>query len=311
MQTPRRSVSLALLASLLVLALGVWRETEADDKLQQKPTARQLLYPARRADVPRSLQPFVDKLLAPEQGPLKADGVKPTGVFARVGTRKYILDGNALKKGGTLGTRPFVFTTIPEALYGRSLLQVFSTIGYSADEVLTGQLGEEKVVILFQWEKDVILHLGRDGKLPEVWQRAVYPTTWDNLFSLVEKMAGDKDWHDIKEEGKPPVPSRLQLRSPAERHFLLGFPDAGKQRLKSSSYYALRDIKGADWEYRQILERSMSAAEHFSGDGTSKPTLMGQGEPPAGFPEFLGPNRELSALPEIAVIGLGKLRVAE
>jgi hypothetical protein len=55
----------------------------------------------------------------------------------------------------------------------------------------------------------------------------------------------------------------------------------------------------------------MAAAEHFTGDGTSKPTLIGLGKPARGYPEFLGPNRQLAALPELAVIDLGALRIAE
>lgn len=144
----------------------------------------------------------------------------------------------------------------------------------------------------------------------------MYPTTWKNLFSLVEKMAGDKEWSHVKEEQQPaistklqPIFTKLQLRSEKERSFVLGFPEAGKERIAGCSYYALRESKGADWEYRQFLESSLSVAEHFSGDGTTKPAIVGRGKPPPGFPEFLGPNREVAALPEVAVIGLGALQV--
>ena len=47
------------------------------------------------------------------------------------------------------------------------------------------------------------------------------------------------------------------------------------------------------------------------GDGTSLRTFTGPGRPPRGFPESLGPNRELTKLPHLAVIGLGALRVSE
>jgi hypothetical protein len=283
----------------------------ADDKPQPKPPTRELLFPANAEDTPASLRPFVAKLLAADQAPVDAADVKPSGVFARVVTRKYVLENGALKKGGTLGTRPFIFATLPEALYGRSLLQVFSAIGYSADQVLTGELGEEKVVVVFRWEEKITIHPGRDGNLPETWQTCVCPATWDNIFSLVDNMANDKDWNYVREETKPPVLTKLQLRSPKEGQFLLGFPDAGKHRIKSSTYYSLRDAKGADWEYRQFLDRSMGVAEHFTGDGTSKPTITGSGKPPVGFPEFVGPNREVTALPEVAVVGLGALRVTD
>jgi hypothetical protein len=226
-------------------------------------------------------------------------------------SRKYILDGQKLKEAGTLGINPFVFVTLPESLYGRSLLQVFSVIGYSADEVLTGQLGEEKVAVVFRWDPKVVLHPGRDGRLPEAWQSAVYSTTWDNLFALVERMAVDPRWHVVQDKSKPRIRTKLQLSSTREVLFLRGYPDSGQKRIKCSSYSSLRDVGGADWEYRSILKRSMSAGKYFTGDGTSKRTFVGQGKRPPGFPEFVGPNRELTTLPEIAVIGLGVLRVSE
>jgi hypothetical protein len=124
-------------------------------------------------------------------------------------------------------------------------------------------------------------------------------------------MASDPQWNYVRMANQPAELTKLALGSAKERQFLLGYPDAGKQRIKLSSYYALRETKGADWEYRQFLERSMSVAEHFSGDGTSKPTIVGQVKPPLGFPEFLGPNREVRLLPEVAIIGLGALRIGE
>ena len=301
-----------LLARLILAGLCVVcgdLSVSADDRSQPQQLAHQLLYPAKMEDVPASLRPYVTKLLDARQGRIDPGNVKPSGVFARVVTRKYIIENGVLKKGGTLGSRPFVFVTLPEAIYGRSLLQVFSTIGYSADEVITGQLGVEKVAVIFRWENPIATHPGRDGHLPDEWQSHVYPATWDNLFALVERMVGDDHWHFVPEKNSLPTLMKLRLRSSRERQFVLGFPDAGKQRIKSSSYYALRDIKGADWEYRQFLERSMSLAEHFSGDGTSKATFSDPSRPVAGFPEFVGPNRELATLPQVAVVGLGALRI--
>jgi hypothetical protein len=302
---------LTLVAALAAAALVVGQGTTREVQKPAKVAGRKLLYPSRAEDVPESLRPFVTRLLDPKQGTVDAADAKPSGVFARVVTRKYVLDGKGLKKGGMLGTGPFVFVTLPEALYDRSLLQVFSMIGYRAEDVLTAECGQEKVIVVFRWEKDVLLHPGRDGRLPEAWHRATYSTTWDNLFALVEKMASDRDRHYIKEKGKPRCFSKLEFRSAKEVAFVLGYPDAGKKRIKGSSYYALREVKGADWEYRKFLKRAMGAAEHFSGDGRSKPTILYKGKLPKGFPEFIGPNREVTALPEVAVIGLGALRIGE
>jgi hypothetical protein len=307
MQLPRYW-SKPIAVGCLLFSVATTASVRADEKPQFK---RELLFPAKADDVPASLKPFVAKLMSTEQKPVEASTVIRGEVFARLVTKKHILDSGALKKSGTLGSKPFVCTTLPEALYGRSLLEVFSTIGYAADDVLTGQLEEEKVVVLFRWDKNVVVHSAQDGALPDSWQTAVYPATWDNIFSLVDKMAGDREWSYVREVNEPAVFTKLQLRSEKERHFLVGFPDAGKLRIKSASYYALRDSKGADWEYRQFLEHSMSLAEHFSGDGATKPTIVGQAKPPAGFPEFIGPNRLVVELPEVAVIGLGALRVVE
>ncbi len=300
--------SSAVVAGCLFLTAAAIALARADENL---PVKRALLFPTKADDVPASLRPFVKKLLSAEQGSVDAADAKPVGVFARVMTRNDVLDGSGLRNGAMLGGKPFVFVTLPEALYGRNLLHVFSTIGYSAEEVLTSQLGEEKVVAIFRWEDKVIAHPGRDGALPDAWSCAVYPATWDNVFSLVDRMAGDPQWNYVGEENQPAVLTKLQLRSPKEGQFLLGFPDAGKQRIKSSSYYALRKTKGADWEYRQLLERSMNLGEHFSGDGTSQATMIGRAKPPAGFPEFLGPNRGVAALAEVAIISLGALSVGE
>ena len=299
-----RHWSKSIVVGCLLFSMATNVPVRADEGSQLK---RELLFPAKADDVPASLEPFVTKLMSTEQRPVDAANVIRGDVFARVVTKKYILDSGALKKGGTLGSKPFVFTTLPEALYGRSLLQVFATIGYSADDVLTGQLEEEKVVVIFRWGKKVVVHSGQNGALPEAWQTTVYPTTWDNIFSLVDKMAGDKEWSYVREDKQTAAFTKLQFRSEKERHFLVGFPDAGKLRIKSSSYYALRDTKGADWDYREFLERSMSLSEHFSGDGATKPTMVGQAKSPAGFPEFIGPNRLIVDLPEVAVIGLGAL----
>jgi hypothetical protein len=299
--------TITLFALLLVQPAGLL----PSEKPAAKPCARRLLYPATMDQVPASLRPFVRKLLALDQCPVEPSAVKPAGVFVRVVTRKHVLEGEQLKAGGTLGINPFVFVALPESLYGRSLLQVFSVIGYSADEVLADQLGKEKVAVVFRWEDKVVLHPGRDGRLPAARSSAVYLTTWDNLFGLVERMATDPQWHAVQEEGRPLLRTKLRLGSAREALFLQSFPATGRQRIKSCSYAALRRVGGADWAYRSILERSLSANACFTGDGTSKRTFTGPGKRPPGFPEFLGPNRELTRLPEVAVIGLGTLHVSE
>ncbi len=307
----RKPLLAAGLFALLALAVLACFAPLPADRPAARTTTRKLLVPARQEEVPKTLQPFVARLLSPEQKPVEPAGLGPAGVFVRVVSRRYVLEGSKLKDDGWLGSAPFVFLTLPQALYGRSLLGVFSAIGYTAEEVLAGQLGEEKVAVVFAFA-GVRLHDGPDGKLPAQWGRTIYPATWNNLFALAGKLASDSATYQVVAADRPAfTPTRLQLRSPREAGFLLGFPDAGKKRIVSRSYQALRAGGGADWAYRRILERSLGAAEHFRGDGFLQPTFVRPGKDARGFPEFLGPNRKVAALPDVAVIGLGALEVSE
>ncbi len=272
---------------------------------------RRLLYPADAGGLQAPLAPFVEKLLSAQEKPVSPpphpDAVQ---VFLRVVSKKFVLDGAGLRKGAWLGSRPFVFLTLPDALYGKSLAKTFSDIGYSADEVLSDEVGEEKVALVFTYPAGVTLHRDRNGHLPDGWERKVYVPTWDNLFALAERLVRDGRV-EIDPDDRRFVPDRLRLRGEREKWFVLGFPEAGKRRVKTSSYALLRDTGGADWEYRALLERSLSAAEHFGGDGYTRPTFGRRPLPRRGFPEFLGPNLPLDQAASLAVISLGALKFAE
>jgi hypothetical protein len=303
-----RAAALGLFAALL---LAVSAGLNADRPVA-KSTARKLLYPADRDSVPAVLRPYVAKLLDPDQARVEPGEVKPGDVFLRVVSRQYVMEGDRLSSRGWLGATPFVFLAPPESILGRSLLEVFSAIGYSADTVLTTQIGVEKVAILFRYDREVRLHEGRDGKLPEDWEAAVYPTTWDNTFSLLERLAGDRKKCLVVNAKSPAfTPSLLRLGTEREAAFVSNFPREGKQRIKDRPYAALRLADGADWAYRSILERALGATEPFRGDGTTQRTFVAPARESKGFPEFLGPNRELMKLSEVAVIRLGCLKVSE
>ncbi len=303
-----RTVARGVVATLL---LAVSASLTAD-RPSARSTARKLLYPADLAGVPAALRPHVGKLLDPDQARVEPADAKAGDVFLRVVSRQYALAGNRLNERGWLGAAPFVFLAPPESLYGRSLLEVFSTIGYSAETVLTTQLGIEKVAIVFRYGREVQLCQRRDGKLPADPDAAVYPTTWDNVFSLLERLAGDRKKHLIVHAKSDRfTPALLRLGSPREPAFVAGFPREGKDRIKHRPYAALRLAGGADWTYRQILEHSLGMTEPFRGDGATQRTFVAPGKEARGFPEFLGPNRELTRLPEVAVIRLGCLKVCE
>jgi len=283
--------------------------TAADNALNRK-----LLFPANLQDVAPALKPHVEQLLAADQKPVEPADAKSNGVYLRILSRQHVLDGQKLKVGGWIGTRTFVFLTVPEAAYGRDLLGVFSAIGYDPEDILELEKGVEKVAVVFAFPEKVKRSDTRDGTLADEWDRRVYSATWDNVFALIDRMVTDKDkdrWVTIRPEGDGFLPKKLQLRSDRELAFLFGFPGEGKQRVKTTEYAALREIGGADWKYRQLIERLFGASEHFRGDGKTKLTLAGKRKPRAGFLEFLGPNTELTDLPAVAVIGLGAIRVSE
>ena len=274
-------------------------------------SARKLLYPADQRDVPPALRPHVERLFAPDQKPVEPADAKFAGVYLRVLSRQHVLDGAKLKPGGWAGTRPFVFVTVPDAACGRDLLGTLSAIGYDPEDILETEKGVEKVAVLFEYPDTIRPGEPRDGKLPDDWDRRVYPATWDNVFALADRLTADKERWAVRAEGDAFVPAKLQFRSDKEVAFATGFPDEGKRRVKATEYAALRETDGADWVYRQLVERLFGASEHFRGDGRTKLTLAGKRKPRAGFPEFLGPNAELKNLPVIAVVGLGAIQVGD
>jgi hypothetical protein len=298
----------------VVALLALTAPLTAQQPGQPKPASpRTLLFPADKAKVPPALAPIVTELLSPARKPVDPNDARPAGVFVRVVARDHILDGAMLKDGGWLGARPFTFLALPEALYMDRLLDVFANIGYGADDIFRVSLKQtETVAVVFRYGPGVPLHEGRDGKLAADWTGAVYPSTWDNVFALVDRMASEADWHKICADSAPAfTPAKLVLHSAKERYFVMGFPDAGKLRIKATPYAALRDLGGADWVYRAFLERTLSVSPHFTGDGTSRPMSLITPPKAPGFPEFLGPNRPLKSLPAVAVIGLGCIKIVE
>jgi hypothetical protein len=298
----------ALLAAVAVLAAPAALPAEP----AKVAPVRKLLYPPERGQVPQVLKPHVERLLAADQKPIDPAAATCGGVYARILSKQYAIDAGKLKAGGWLGSRPFVFLTVPEVAYGRDLLGVLAAIGYDLEDILEIEKGVEKVAVVFTFPEKVKTCDATDGALPDAWAERVYPTTWNNTLGLIDRMAADKArWVVTRPDGDGFVPTKLQLRSEKELSFLLGFPDEGKKRVSTTDYAALREVGGSDWVYRQLIERLIGASEHFRGDGKTKLTLAGRRKPRAGFPEFLGPNTELKDLPAVAVVSLGTLRIEE
>jgi hypothetical protein len=138
------------------------------------------------------------------------------------------------------------------------------------------------------------------------------------MFVLFERLA-ENATIDPQKRGEF-TPERTFFRSGAEKMFVLGFPERGKERIKKASkaspgpgYAELKAIGGADWVYRSLLESKLSVFEHFRGNGrTHNEVLDPEGlDPEAGLIEFVGPNRKIKDLPEVAIIHLGRLAIED
>jgi hypothetical protein len=92
---------------------------------------------------------------------------RSTDCFARIAPRKDILTpDNRLKEGAVLGAKPMAFSTIPDSIAGRSLLDIYQDIGYEAESILRSQRDLEMVAIVFRYADEVTLSDARDGRLP-------------------------------------------------------------------------------------------------------------------------------------------------
>ena len=106
-------------------------------------------------------------------------------------------------------------------------------------------------------------------------------------------------------------PERMFFRSKDEQNFVLNFPKEAKQEIKQSGYTGLQSGGGINWNYRKLLENKLSVFEHFRGNGrTINETVDPDGKmKDSGILEFVGPNRKIKGLPEVAAIHLGSLQI--
>jgi hypothetical protein len=297
MATPRTAFGFAL----LVLWLGFGHALAQE---------RELLYPT---SVVGKLQRIVATMrqLSTQKIPYEQIS-RTTEYFVRIAPRKHVLtENNTIQDSAILGTKPLVFVTIPESVYGRSLLEIYADIGYEAEDIIRWQRNEDMIAIVFRYPEEIGVSAVRDGRLPDNWDKKVYVPTWDNVFALFSQLA-DSATVEPNKRGEF-APEWLFFRSSAEKGFVLGFPDAGKERIKTAGYTGLRAVGGADWVYRQLLETKLSIFEHFRGNGRTHNEVSdpaGQ-QPEAGLLEFVGPNRKIKMLPEVAIVHLGRLTIED
>ncbi|RYX80019.1 hypothetical protein EON83_30380 [bacterium] len=244
--------------------------------------------------------------------------VCPTHYFVRIAPRASILspsnrltDGAAVgQNDAILGTRPFVFLTSPESLYGRSLLEIYQDIGYEAEDILRYQLNQDMVAVVFSYRDDVTPSPEiSDGRLPTNWGQRVYVPHWDNMFSLFHHLAQDAT---VEPEKKGQfAPFRLFFNSEQEKSFALKAYKGINSKLKSWPYLRLKARGGKDWRYRELLENKLSLFEHFRGSGRTQNEVFDPTGEQMGIVEFVGPNRKLKDLAEVAIVDLGRLVVTQ
>ena len=242
-------------------------------------------------------------------GPLQ----KPSGYFVRITEHQFVFTPTGeLKPDAVLAgpTKTRVFLTTPEGLVGKSLLEIYADIGYEAEEVLRKQLGKEMVAVVFRYPDTVKLSNVENGNLERNWRNHIYPTTWDNVFSLFTRLVQAQGREGCNPAGTPP---KYICLLPKDRAFVLRFPLARKRQLKrkTRSYPVLQATGGSLWEYRKLLEDNLSLFEHFRGDGRTENELRNfrdtESEP--RLYEVIGPNMKISELSEVVIIRLGTLSV--
>ncbi|MDQ3812664.1 MAG: hypothetical protein M3347_01780 [Armatimonadota bacterium] len=297
----------SLLLSLVVLWLGL------GDAVAQE---RELLFS-------KSLSPKLQESVGIIRNPRseKIDEAKltwTTDTFVRIAPRRNILtpanqlldSANQGQNDAILGTRPYVFVTSPESIYGRSLLEIYEDIGYEAEDIIRWQRNQDMVAIVFRYPAEITLAQEiKDGRLPAEWDKRVYVPHWDNLFSLFYRLA-ERAVIEPGQKGEF-APAKTFFRSEAEKSFALTYGEGARARIKKLSYAEIKAVGGADWVYRKLLEDKLSAFEHFRGTGrTQNEVLEPNGEAP-GLVEFVGPNRKIKDLPEVAIVHLGQLTIAD
>lgn len=283
--------------SLLLLILGI-----------SPAQSRQVLFTASPSPELTALADKIKNLGTPTVP--DADLKRNSAYFVRIAPRKNILtDANQLQDNAILGTRPFAFVTTPEGVFGKSLLDIYLDIGYEAEDIIHWQRNQEMVAIVFRYEDGISVSDELKGQLPADWKKFVYTPTWDNMFSLFNLVATEATVDPAKQGEFAPVTSFF--RSDAEKASVLNFSAAGKQHIKDTSYAKLKVEGGEVWAYRKLLENKLSVFEHFRGTGHTQNEIVDPDgtKTDSGLLEFVGPNRKLKDLPEVAIVELGKLLV--
>ena len=260
-----------------------------------------------------TMQDLVKKIRNADSEKIPADKLPPaTGYFVRIAPRNRVLTvDNKILETAVLAapSKPFVFLTTPEGIFGKSLLEIYEDIGYEAEGIMRDQPNQEMVAILFRYPNTITLSNVKDGNLDSDWPNRIYETTWDNMLSLFPQLVQDNQ-SDLCRQAE--APSRRICLPKLDADFVLSFPAEGKLLVKTARYRLLQGIGGSDWKYRKLLEDTLSVFEHFRGDGRTENELLelrDKPDTPAQLREVVGPNMKINRLPEVAVIDLGRLMI--
>jgi hypothetical protein len=260
---------------------------------------RRILY---QTNATPELKSILGRLLQPSTEWIRdADMPGRSRFFLRLTEARFIVDGEGhLQPEARLDGNPFVFLTVPEAAYGRTLYQLYSDLGYSAESVLR-QRDVPMVALILRYPTEVRVPDPWEGPSGKDWDSRVYQPTWETVFDLFARLASET------RQGKYVRFPDLTAHERALAQFL---PAARRQAVATLPYPLLRVAGGPDWEYRSLLEAHLSINAHFRGTGFTEKTLS-PGDGRLGLPEFVGPNMELGRLAEFAVVDLGYLEFEE
>lgn len=273
---------------------------------------RDLLYPAAISELNNNLQEVVRRAQNLAYPKIPYEALSPgSNYFVRIAPRKYTLTAeNRISDNAILGTKPVVFFTTPEGIYGKSLLDIYLDIGYEAEDIIHWQRDTDMVAIIFSYPPNITFSDVRNGELPIEWANKVYAPTWDNVMAVFYRLA---EIATVEPDKKGEfAPNQLFFNTLAQKYFVLSFPAEGQQRVKTTSYAQLKTVGGSDWVYRDLLEKKLSIFEHFRGNGRTLNEIVDPAgvQHEAGLFEFIGPNALVKSLPEVAIIDLGRLTIA-
>ncbi len=269
---------------------------------------REILYSVSLSDKLRSIATNIQDVNRAKVP--NADIIQESDYFVRIIPRKYVLTkNNEVQENAVLGTKPFVFLTTPEGIYGKPLLEIYLDIGYAAGDIIKWQRNKDMIVVVFRYPENIALSDIRNGDLPKLWEKKVYVPTWDNVFSVFHKLTEN----GTIEPNKRGAPKRLFFASQAQKAFVLNFPKTGKEKIKTIPYANLKVMGGENWRYRKLLDNKLSIFEHFQGNGRTLNAMKNADntQMEKGLLEFIGPNMKIKGFPEFAIIHLGALVIGE